>query len=341
MERVVLEIKEKLQQANNIAIFTHVNCDCDGIGSMLGLYNYLIENGKNVSLFCDSDIPERFSFLNGISEINKLEKETGNTSLKEELKIQNKVNFKNFDLLISLDTSSSFRLGKYEEIFNQFYNTINIDHHVSNSNYAKINCVKAYSSCGEVIYEVLKNCEFNLSPNSATCLYAAISSDTNRFSNQNITEITHRYAGELLALKADHNLVNLCLFKNKNVNQLNLISYMTKNLKFYKGISYFYMSLKLLKKLNVKSSDVSTFMYILCNVGEAKINIIIKERGNGEFRLSLRSVGDYDVNKIARVFGGGGHKNAGGLTLKGNFKREFKKLLSECLMEIKRVDLKS
>ena len=115
---------------------------------------------------------------------------------------------------------------------------------------------------------------------------------------------------------------------------------MAKNLKFYKGITYFYSSLKMLKKLGVKSNDVSTFMHVICNTAESKINIVIKERGNGEYRLSLRSVGDYDVNRVTKIFGGGGHKNAGGCVLKGNFKKEFKKLVSECLAEIKRVDLK-
>ncbi len=340
MDKLVSEIKSKFEQASRVALFTHVSCDCDGIGSMLGLYSFLTENGKNVSLFCDSDIPARLSFLNGIENINKDENPSQNSSLKEELKIELDVNFDNFDLLVSLDTSTASRLGKYQEIFENFENTINIDHHISNSNYAKINYVKPYSSCGEVVYELLKEAGCKIEPNVATCLFAAISSDTNCFTNANISSRTHFCAGELLDLGADHNLVNLSLHKNKSKNQLRLIAYMAKNLKFYKGITYFYSSLKMLKKLGVKSNDVSTFMHVICNTAESKINIVIKERGNGEYRLSLRSVGDYDVNRVTKIFGGGGHKNAGGCVLKGNFKKEFKKLVAECLAEIKRVDLK-
>ena len=101
MDKLVSEIKSKFEQASRVALFTHVSCDCDGIGSMLGLYSFLTENGKNVSLFCDSDIPARLSFLNGIENINKDENPSQNSSLKEELKIELDVNFDNFDLLKS------------------------------------------------------------------------------------------------------------------------------------------------------------------------------------------------------------------------------------------------
>lgn len=340
MEKIFYEIKDKINNANKIALFTHVSCDCDGIGCMLALYNFLTEKGKNVDLFCDSDVPEKYGFLKGIENLNKLENSINNSSLKKELELENHVDFSKYDLLISLDTSTLGRLGKYETDFKNFEETINIDHHISNTNYAKINYVKPYSSCGEALFELFIELGLEISQDVATCLFAAISSDTNRFSNSNISAKTHIFAGKLIELGADHNLVNLWLHKNKTKNQLKLISYMAKNLKYYKGISYFYMSLNLLKKLNVKSSDVSSFMHIICNSGDSKINIVIKERKKGEYRLSLRSVSEYDVNKVCSVFGGGGHKNAGGCSLYGNFKKEFKKLIKECLKEIEAVDLK-
>lgn len=106
-------------------------------------------------------------------------------------------------------------------------------------------------------------------------------------------------------------------------------------------MTYFYAKLKDLKKLHVKSSDVTTFMHIICNVDDSKINITVKERGNNEYRLGLRSIENYDVNRVASVFGGGGHKNASGCNIHGNFKKEFKKVLDECVKEIQRNDNKS
>lgn len=338
MELNAKEIKGQLDNARTIALFTHINCDCDGIGCMLGLYEILTQEGKNVKLFCDSEIPERFSFLKGYNLINIDERKNQDAFNKEELKHEVEIDFSKFDLLISLDCATLERLGKFSKIYSDFEQTINIDHHASNSFYAKYNYVKTYSSCGEVLFELIKEFEVNIDETAATCLFAAISSDTNRFSNSNITALTHQYAGELINLGANHDVVNLNLHKSKSIEQLRLISYMAKKLQYYKGVTYFYAKIKDLKKLHVKSSDVSTFMHIICNVGDSRINITVKERGNDEFRLGLRSVGEYDVNRVASKFGGGGHKNASGCVIHGNFKKEFKKVLDECVSEIKRIE---
>ena len=341
MELSAKEIKDELDSARSLALFTHINCDCDGIGCILGLYDILTKSGKNVQLFCDSEIPERFSFLKNYEKINLHEKNNQDAFNKEELKHENEVDFSKFDLLVSLDSSNTQRLGKYEEAYKNAEKTINIDHHVSNTNYATINYVKSYSSCGEVLFELLKEMNYEIEADAATCLFAAISSDTNRFSNSNITALTHKYAGELIDLGADYDAVNINLHKNKTINQLRLIAYMAKKLQYYKGVTYFYAKIKDLKKLQVKSSDVTTFMHIICNVGDSKINITVKERGNNEYRLGLRSIENYDVNRVASVFGGGGHKNASGCNIHGNFKKEFKKVLDECVKEIQRNDNKS
>lgn len=339
MDRVLEQIKDKFENATKIALFTHVNCDCDGIGSMLGLYSYLTENWKDVDMFVDSEIPDRFKFLKNIEKINIKENQIKDKFLKEENVIENTVDFGNYDLLISLDTSTLDRLGKFSLPFKQHNNTINIDHHKSNSQYAVLDYVVEYSSNGEVLYEILKELGAKISETTATCIFSAISSDTNRFSNSNITSKTHMFASELINLGADHNLINVCLFKNKTKQQLNLISFMAKNLKFYKGVSYFFMRLKDIKKLDVKSSDVSTFMYIIGNVSDSKITLTIKERGNNLYRIGFRSIDNYDVNKVASMFGGGGHLNASGCEIKGNFRKEFKKVLQECVREIVSKDM--
>ena len=329
MENKISHIKSLIEKAEKICLFTHVNCDMDGVGSMLGLYEYLTQNGKNVEMLIDSDIPERYGFLKNFEKINQLEKDL----IEKE---DQKVDFKNFDLLISLDTSTLGRLGKFGEVFKDFSETLNIDHHISNTNYAGFDYIQNYSSCGEVVYEVLKGFGEKINETTATCLFSAISSDTNRFSNTNISSTTHKYAGELIDLGADHNVVNLFLHKNKTEQQLKMIAYMTQNLKYHKGVSYLYVRLKDLKKLKVKSSEISIFQHLVCNISNTKINMIIKERGNGEYRISLRSVDSVDVNKVASAFGGGGHKNAAGCNLFGKFKKELKKLLDECVKEIEK-----
>jgi phosphoesterase RecJ-like protein len=315
-EILILNIKDEIEKASKIALFTHTSCDCDGIGSMCALYQYLQEHNKNASMFCDSDLPEKYKFLKYSDKINV-----------DELN-------NSFDLAISLDTANSKRLGKYEDYFLSKSN-INIDHHISNNGYAKFNYLQQYSSCGEVLYEILKEISSSkINDEIATSLFAAISSDTNQFMNSNVTSRTYSYAGELIDLGADSEKANTWLNKYKTYDQLKLAGFMATNLKYKNGVSYILITLKDLKNLKVKSSDVSSFISLICNVGDSKITLVFKERDKTNFRINLRSIENYDVNKIASLFNGGGHKNAAGCDVQGKYKDALKRVLKECYTEI-------
>jgi phosphoesterase RecJ-like protein len=317
-ELIIKEIKELIENSNNVALFTHTNCDCDGIGSMCALYEYIQEKNKNADMFCDSYIPEKYYFLKYCNRVNTIEFKNGK-----------------YDLLISLDTSTADKLGEYGADFTQFKNTINIDHHVSNSEYAKINYViPNYSSCGEVMYDILKGFGEPITDSMATSVFAAISSDTNRFLYSNVNSRTHIYASELIQLGADINKVNVWLHRNKTLSQLKLIGYLTTNLKQSGGVAYIFMSIKTIKKLKVKSGEISDYMPFICDVEGNKITLVLKEKLDGSYHVNLRSVDGYDVGRIAAIFGGGGHKHAAGCTIYGSKRHVFSLLMKECFKEI-------
>jgi phosphoesterase RecJ-like protein len=315
----ILDIKDEIQRANKIAIFTHINCDCDAVSSMCALYEYLQENGKNASMFCDSDLPEKYKFLNFYDRIN-----TANLD-------------NSYDLMIAVDLANSSRLGKFEDAFFKRTN-INIDHHFSNDNFAKITYLRPYSSCGEVLYEIFKEMPYQLSEGVATSLFAGISGDTNHFLNSDVTSQTYKFAGELVDLKADVNKVNTYLHKHKTKEQLKLAGYMATNLISNGAVSYILITQKILEKLNVKSSDVSNYLTLISNVDNTKITILIKEKMKNCYKVSFRSIGKYDVNAVANVFGGGGHKNAAACETEGKENKIIKDVLNEAYKEIERVD---
>ncbi|MDD4110748.1 MAG: bifunctional oligoribonuclease/PAP phosphatase NrnA [Clostridia bacterium] len=319
MDKEVEKIGKKIEEAKKIALFTHVNCDCDGIGSMCAMYEYLLGKNKKVSMFCDSDLPEKYKFLNHYKNVNK-------------------ENFTNdYDLLISLDTATSGRLGIYEKDFLNHSNSIVIDHHKSNEGYAKINVIPSNkSSCGEVLFDVFKELSYEITREIATSIYAAISFDTNQFTNSNVNSSAFYTAGELLDLKANAQEVNLALHRNKSWEQLRLAAYMASHLKLHKGIAYILMTLKTLEALNVKSSDVSDFLTLITNVGDSKITIVIKEKAKDFYRLSMRSIGNISVNNVASIFNGGGHTNAAGCSINGKYSKVIKDVLNECCKEIER-----
>lgn len=314
----ISEIKNRINAARSIALFAHINVDGDAIGSMLALYEFLERKNKNVSMFCDQkEIPKTYSFLKNANQINKKR-------------------FEKYDLLISVDSASSDRLGKYSKVFTDFRNTINIDHHISNTNFAKINLVVPYSSCGEIIFEMLKEMNADISDSIATALFTAVSSDTNNFLNNNITAKTYLIASNLTELGAEINQVNQHLHKNKTLKQLKLAGYMATNLIFENNVSYLIVKMKNLEKLNVKESELSRFLNLITDVEEAKITFLMKEVEKNKYRISFRSVKEVNVGKIATIFNGGGHKNASACTIEGKSNKILKKVLKECYKEIDR-----
>lgn len=321
MNAEIKEITQKICKAKSIALFSHISCDCDTIGSMLGVYEVLKTKGKNVEMFCDDEKQNEFAFLDNFEKINFV---GALTSLP---------NFSNYDLLIAIDSATILRLGRLSEAFTLTNRTINIDHHACNSCYAATNYVKHYSSCGEVVFEILEEAKIEINKTTATCLFAAISSDTNSFINSNVEQRTFCYAGKLIEKGANHNLVNVCLHKNKTKNNLKLISYMTKHVQVKNGVSSLVLSKRTLKKLGVQHGDVAKYLNIVGNIEEAKISFVAKQSDEGDYRVSLRSIGNYDVNKIASIFGGGGHKNASGCRFLESAKKQIQKLREVCEIE--------
>ena len=316
MDKILEKIGKKINEAKNIALFTHINCDCDGVGSMCALYEYLVDKNKKIAMFCDSEIPEKYKFLKYFKDINK-----------ERF-------LKDYDLLVSLDTATSERLGVYEKAFLEHPNTINIDHHMSNKEYGNLNFVSEKSSCGEVLFNIFNELSYKITNGMATALYGAISSDTNQFTNSNVTASTFYSAGNLLELKAKNDEVNWSLHRYKTYDQLKLAAYMASHLKFQNGISYILISLKTIKDLKVKVGDITDFLTLITNVGDSKITIVIREKDKDSYRLNMRSFGDISVNKIASKFNGGGHTNSAGCNIAGKYSKIIKDVLNECYKEI-------
>ena len=133
------KVIDLIKSAENIALFCHINCDGDAVGSVFALKRILEEFGKNVTAFIDTKIPERLKFMPKLYDAEYL-------TVYED---------KGFDLFIALDCGDLKRLGEFAEVFENAENTISIDHHASNSRFAKENVVVADASAtGEIIYDL-------------------------------------------------------------------------------------------------------------------------------------------------------------------------------------------
>lgn len=307
-----LEIKDKIFSEDNIVVISHVNPDGDAIGSGLALTLGLKKMGKNVRFILQDKYPDSVKFLN---EINIVEQYDENNEYK-------------FDLSICVDGATDDRLGKAKELLKDRF-VINIDHHISNTLYGKLNYVEEISSTSELIYKFLKFCEIDIDINMAEALYTGLVNDTGNFSHDNVTEKTFEMAAELKRIGASNSKVVREFFNTKSLPAIKLLGIAMYEMEYNenKKLAYYFMSKETLDKYNGRKEDTEGIVEKLIPFKEAEVSLFLREDKIGVIKGSMRSKHDIDVNEIASIFGGGGHRKAAGFTSELPAEEIIKKVL--------------
>lgn len=319
------DIKKIIIEANKIGITFHTSPDGDAIGSALGLLNGLRELGKEVYIISKDTLSEDFSFLPYSEEINGEVKEPIDGT----------------DLVIVLDCGNLERISADLSNFNGMI--INIDHHVSNDKYGFINYVDTKAAAtAEIVFLLLKEIGYEFSVKEeilkkiGTCLYTSLITDTGSFRHSNVTKRTHEIAGTLIGVGVNNSSIYNNLFDNRSINKLNLMGYAFENAKLYFDgkVVLTVLDNNILKKFNSEKEDTSDIIGNLLSLKTVEVAILLKEVEEG-VKCSLRSKYDFDVRKIAEIFGGGGHPKAAGLMQKGILLHNIKdNILKEIEREI-------
>ena len=309
---------KKIKQSKNVAVFGHQSPDGDCLGSISAIY-FLCKNfNKNVDVFIDDLIPQKYNFLNF-------------DFLKND-----DVELNKYDLLISVDVASLKLLGKYGNDFVKHSNTIVIDHHLNRDLSGKINfidCTKA-SNC-EIVYNVIKKSKLKIDSNLATLLYLGIADDTGCFVHDNTEYYSHLIASELFKLGANYKLVNYNIFKLTTQKTFDITNKLNSEIKTIEGIKYIIITADFMKKNNCTKHDIGDYVNKLVNLEHTKIAFVMTEKQKSVFSISFRSLINYDVSKVAKIFKGGGHKQASGGEIKGKLEECEKMVVAECLKAIK------
>lgn len=294
-----------VESANSIAISGHIRPDGDCVGSCLGLYNYLIENytNKKVTIFLGA-FSDSFHFLKG----------SGNV---EEAKNKTEI----FDLFISLDCGSSDRLGDAEALFSKADQNIAIDHHISNTNFGRINILDPLrSSTCELLFTLLDYDK--ISKDTAEALYLGIVHDTGIFKHSNTSKETMEIAGSLIdkgipsSKIIDETFLQKTYLQNQILGRCLLESFLLLNGRVIASC----VEKKTLDFYGVTAGDLDGIVDQLRVTKGVEVAVLAYEIGFGEYKVSMRSNGKVDVSKIAVYFGGGGHIKAAGCELKGSYR---------------------
>ena len=315
-------IYNKICEASTIALITHVNPDGDTLGAGLALYYFLLKLSKRVDIYCDaSNGVDKLDFISGESVIR--------TSPSVEV----------YDLTIAIDIADASRMGMMSVIFDKSRDTMVIDHHVSNPRFARYNYVidEASSTC-QIMYDILVYIEDRYPRDNSTriidekiasLLYAGLLTDSGAFYYPSTTSDTHRVASELYDIGINANYIYTVLFKNVSYNKYRLKNIVMQKTRLYDDgrIGMAVITREDFESTSTDMSDTEGIINMIQDIDTVKISILVTQADKGSYKISFRSVESVDVNLVAGMFGGGGHKNASGCRLSGNIYEIQDKLL--------------
>jgi len=306
---VIKKIIELLRGNKRFLITAHMNLEGDALGSELAMYLLLRKMKKQV-IICNHDTtPRAYSFLPHIKVI------------KNDLDVSN-----GFDVALVLDCSDSFRTGKVKDYLSRAKIIVNIDHHISNTFFGDLNWVdpKA-SSASEMIYRLCKELKV-MDRKIALCLYTGIFTDTGNFTYSNVSSRVHRIIAELFRYKILPDKIYESLH---SFCQLKDIRFIGKVLSSIKADSSGKITWALIKYWPKKEYDLTEVIFsIMRFLRDAEVFLLFKKLGKNKVRVNFRSRSKVDVNRVAKFFGGGGHKRASGTTIFGNLSSVEKKVIT-------------
>ena len=313
MDKAIKIIKE----SESIYLASHVQPDGDNIGSLLALGMALKKINKDVKILKVDNIPSDYKFLPSVELIKDYEIE------------------KEIDLFIALDSGDIERLGIGKQFAKNANFIINIDHHISNTNFGDINIVSpSAAATGEIVYEFIRKMEIDIDKDIATCLYTAISTDTGSFIYSNTSYKTHLIAADLIKAGIDTSDININLYQRKSFERTRLLIDVVKDMEMYfnNKLGMASVTQELLMSNNAKLEDSEGIISFIRDIDSVEVACLLKEIDEKEIKISLRSKKEIDVSKICAKFDGGGHKRAAGCTLYMGIDEAKKLILKEIKM---------
>lgn len=310
-EDTLQKAQQLIEGARTILITNHVNPDGDAVGSALGLAQVLRSMGKEVKCVFPNYFSPNLRWMSGVKEVlyYDSQRSLADTALQEA------------ELMIHLDYNALGRSGDMEQALRQISTPkINIDHHQQPENFAEANlCIPGASSTCEVVVHFLEQTGLyqHLQKSGAECLYSGIITDTGNFRFNSTTAQTHEVVAHLIALGVKPDWVANRIYDNNRPERLKLLGCALENMEILPDVNAAIICLRAeeLERYNFKKGDTEGFVNYGLSIEGITLAAFFYPRDGG-VKMSFRSIGAVDVNKLARLhFNGGGHVNAAGAYL--------------------------
>ena len=311
------KIAELIREAQTIAVISHVNPDGDTLSCATAMRLGLMKMGKDVTLYCDGEIPDVYSYLPGAELFRKP---------AEDIRTEGP-----FDLMLSVDVSDEKRLGACAALRAVSKKTAQIDHHPTNPLFMEVNSVDGKAPAAALlIREQLKVLNIPLDKEIAACLYTGISTDTGNFAFSGTNAECFQVMSELMGCGLPLPELNRILFREKAREHILLLGRAIGSLQFRGNgrIAVMKLTLQDFEDCGARSQHADQIVdYGLYTIG-TDMAVLVREDGNGQVKFSLRSKG-IQVSDVAQAFGGGGHPLAAGITMTGGLEETAEKVIAE------------
>ena len=310
------QIGQALREGGRFAVLSHVRPDGDALGSQLALGLSLKRLGKDVRIWNEEGMLEKYSFLPSANLLTKPPADP-----------------EDVDVAIALDTAIQNRLGTALPAVRSAKVWINIDHHPSNPGYGDLVYINPKApATGQILFELIRSEKLPIDAAIAENLYVAISTDTGSFQYPNTTARTFEMAAELVRAGVDVGRVSQLTYENYPRRRAELLRDLLGTMRFEANdrVASFSLSLATAKKLGVLPEDNEGLIDHLRAIHGVIVAVFFEELADGKVRVSMRSKSEkVNVCAICEKFGGGGHVLAAGARIPGTLAEVEKKVLEE------------
>ncbi len=307
MKITLNEVSEILLSQDNILILTHKSPDGDTIGSGYALCMALRQLGKKSNVVCSDDFSEKYNYI---------------TKQIEPQDFQPK-------FIVSVDIADTKLLGDKLSVYADNVDLC-IDHHSSNTSFAKKNYVEPNSAAtAQIIKNLLEVMNIRIDRHIADAIFTGLSTDTGCFRYPNTTSETHRAAADMIECGADSSVINRIMFDTKSRARIMLERMALDTIMFFAQgkASMILITKGMLEESGAEDSDIDGIAALPRQVEGVLVGVTVREKENNLYKLSVRTTGEIDASKICSLFGGGGHKAAAGCVIDGEYETVKNKII--------------
>ena len=298
---------ELISRAERVLVISHIRPDGDAVGSLLGLGLMLEELGKEVNLVLEDGVPTVFHHLTGTDKV-----------FREAAGV--------YDLIIVVDSSDIERIGSVLDEYGE--PDVNIDHHPTNTHFARLNLVRDNAVAAvEIIYDLALSLSLPINLPIAEALLTGLLTDSLGFRTSSSSARTLRIAAELMDRGADLQVLYRKAMLEKSLEAVRYWGQGLSRIQLEDRLIWTSLTLEDRKIANYPGRDDADLVNILSRIKDMDVCVVFVEQTNGTVKVSWRAQPGFDVAGIATQFGGGGHKPAAGADIRGDLERVQEEVL--------------